>query len=118
MNTEEISDFCHHLPHVTADFPFDETTLVFRVAGKIFLLMSLDSHPVQFNAKSDPQKAIAWREAYSAITPGYHMNKTHWNTVICDGSVPNKVIKQCIEDSYQLICKGLPAKTRKSLGIE
>ena len=116
MNTEEITDFCNQLPHVTADFPFGEDTLVFRVAGKIFLLLSLDTQPARFNAKSEPQKAIELRENYPAILPGYHMNKTHWNTVVCDGSLPKKLIKECILDSYNLIFKALPAKVRKQLG--
>ncbi len=115
MNTEEITDFCTHLPYVTADFPFGEQTLVFRVAGKLFLLLSLDTQPPRFNAKCEPQKALELRERYGAILPGYHMNKTHWNTVVCDGSLPNKLIKECIQDSYWLIFNGLPVKVRKSL---
>lgn len=115
MNIETLREYCLSKKAVTEDFPFGETTLVFRVEGKIFLLVALDAAPLQFNAKCDPEKAIELREAYDAIQPGYHMNKKHWNTVIIDGSVSTGLIKEMIDDSYSLVVKSLPKKIREEL---
>jgi predicted DNA-binding protein (MmcQ/YjbR family) len=82
---------------------------------KIFLLVSLNSNPLQFNAKCDPEKAIELREEYDAVRPGYHMNKKHWNTVIIDGSISIALIKEMIGDSYNLIVQSLPKKLREEL---
>jgi predicted DNA-binding protein (MmcQ/YjbR family) len=80
--------------------------LVFKVNEKIFLLTGLDSAPLRFNVKCDPDKAIELREAYpESILPGFHMNKKHWNTVVVDGTVPNKLLKEMIDDSYTLVKK-------------
>jgi predicted DNA-binding protein (MmcQ/YjbR family) len=113
MNIETLREYCLSKKAVTEDFPFGETTLVFRVKSKIFLLVALDADPLQFNAKCDPEKAIELREAYTAIKPGYHMNKKHWNTVIIDGSISTKLIKEIIDDSYELIVQSLPKKLRE-----
>jgi|SRR6478735_4934087 len=115
MNIETLREYCLSKKAVTEDFPFGETTLVFRVEGKIFLLVALDASPLQFNAKCDPEKAIELREAYDAIQPGYHMNKKHWNTVIIDGSVSTGLVKEMIDDSYSLVVKSLPKKIREEL---
>ena len=103
MNIETLRDYCLLKKFVTEDFPFGETTLVFRVKEKIFLLVALDAAPLQFNAKSNPEKAIELREEYDAIKSGYHMNKKHWNTVIIDGSVSSKQLKEWIDWSYDLV---------------
>ena len=103
MNIETLREYCLSKKAVTEDFPFGETTLVFRVKEKIFLLVSLDAGPLQFNAKCDPEKAIELREEYDAIRPGYHMNKKHWNTIIVDGSLSGTQLKQFIKDSYSLV---------------
>ena len=115
MNIETLREYCLSKKAVTEDFPFGETTLVFRVKEKIFLLVSVDVQPLQFNAKCNPEKAIELREEYDAIKPGYHMNKKHWNTVVIDGSVPTKLIKEMIDDSYDLIVQSLPKKLREEL---
>ena len=115
MNIETLREYCLAKKAVTEDFPFGETTLVFRVKEKIFLLVSLDAQPLQFNAKCNPEKAIELREEYDAIKPGYHMNKKHWNTVVIDGSVPTKLLKEMIDDSYELIVQSLPKKLREEL---
>lgn len=115
MNIETLREYCISKKAVTEDFPFGETTLVFRVKEKIFLLVSLDANPLQFNAKCEPEKAIELREEYAAIKPGYHMNKKHWNTVIIDGSISSKLIKEMIDDSYNLIVQSLPKKLREEL---
>jgi predicted DNA-binding protein (MmcQ/YjbR family) len=98
---------------VTEEFPFDEETLVFKVAGKIFLLASLEAIPLQINIKCDPEKAIELREEYDSILPGYHMNKKHWNTIIIDGTVPTRNLVEWIDDSYTLVIAGLKKSERK-----
>ena len=115
MNVETLREYCLSKKAVTEDFPFGETTLVFRVKEKIFLLIALDTDPLQFNAKCDPEKAVELREEYDAVKPGYHMNKKHWNTIIIDGSIPSKLIKEMIDDSYNLIVQSLPKKVRDDL---
>ena len=115
MNIETLREYCLSKKAVTEDFPFGESTLVFRVKNKIFLLVALDANPLQFNAKCDPGKAIELREEYDAVKPGYHMNKKHWNTVIIDGSISTRVIKEMIDDSYDLIVQSLPKKSREEL---
>ncbi len=113
MNIESLREYCLLKKAVTEDFPFGETTLVFRVKEKIFLLVSLNADPLQFNAKCDPEKAIELREKYDAVKPGYHMNKKHWNTVVIDGSISTKLIKEMIDDSYDLIIQSFPKKLRE-----
>ena len=115
MNIEQIRDYCIMKKGVIEDFPFDEETLVFKVAGKIFLLASLESIPLQINLKCDPEKAIELREEYESVQPGYHMNKTHWNTIIFDGTVPAKKIFEWIDDSYNLVVSGLKKSDLKKL---
>ena len=77
--------------------------------------MNVDGDPLQFNIKCDPEKAVELREQYDCVLPGYHMNKKHWNTIICDGTVQIKVLKQWIDDSYELIVDSLPKKTREQI---
>lgn len=107
MNIEQLREYCIRKKGVTEEFPFNEETLVFKVMGKMFLLASLDSYPLQINLKCDPEKAIELREEYEAVQPGYHMSKKHWNTVILDGSVPPRKIFEWIDDSYNLVISGL-----------
>ena len=115
MNIEQIREYCLKKKGVTEEFPFDEETLVFKVMGKIFLLASLESYPLQINLKCDPEKAIELREEYDAVQPGYHMNKKHWNTVVLDGSVPTLKIRDWIDDSYNLVSAGLKRSDLKKL---
>ena len=115
MNIEALREYCLSKKAVTEDFPFGESTLVFRVKNKIFLLVSLDASPLQFNAKCEPDKAVELREQYDAVRPGYHMNKKHWNTVVIDGSISTVLIKEMINDSYDLIAQSLPKKLREEL---
>ncbi len=89
--------------------------LVFKVSGKIFLLLSLDTVPLQFNVKCDPEQAEIYRESYASVIPAYHMNKKHWNTIVLDGQVPAKLIREMIDDSYRLVIRSLPLKERKKL---
>jgi predicted DNA-binding protein (MmcQ/YjbR family) len=115
MNIEQIREYCLKRKGVTEEFPFDEGTLVFKVAGKIFLLASLESIPLQINLKCEPEKAIELREEYDSVQPGYHMNKKHWNTIIIDGTVPNRDLFEWIDDSYNLVVTGLKKSEIKML---
>ena len=115
MNIETLREYCLSKKAVTEDFPFGEDTLVFRVLNKIFLLVSLSSNPLQFNAKCDPDKVIELRDQYDAVQPGYHMNKKHWNTIIMNGGLSNAQLKEMIDDSYNLIVQSLPKKERENL---
>lgn len=103
MNVETIREYCLAKENTEEGLPFGEGTLVFKVAGKIFLLLSLDEVPLRFNAKCDPDEAVQLREQYACIIPGYHMNKKHWNTVIVDGSLGDKQLKELIDASYNLV---------------
>lgn len=115
MDIETIRTYCLAKKGVEECLPFDDVTLVFKVMGKMFLLISLDSQPPRFNAKCEPEKAIGFRENYSCVLPGYHMNKTHWNSIICDGTANKTLIKQWIDDSYHLIVKSLSKKLQQEL---
>ena len=115
MNIEQIREYCIKKNCVTEEFPFDEETLVFKVMGKIFLLASLKSIPLQINLKCDPENAVEIREEYEAVQPGYHMNKKHWNTISIDGSVPAKKIFEWIDNSYRLVVAGLKKSDIKKL---
>lgn len=114
MNIEEISEYCMLKPGVSEEFPFDENTLVFKVMGKMFALTDL-LDDFSLNLKCDPERAIELREQYPAIQPGYHMNKVHWNTVMMDGSLPQKLVLELIDHSYQLVVDKLPGKLKQSL---
>ena len=105
MNIEELRNFALSLHEVEESFPFGEDTLVFKTKNKIFLLVSLSSVPLQFNVKCNPDRAVELREQFSSVLPGYHMNKKHWNTIVVDGSVSSKQLKEWIDHSYGLVTK-------------
>lgn len=105
MNVEQIREYCLSKKGAEEYQPFGPDNVVFKVKGKMFLLLSLDTSPTQFNVKCDPDKAEALREAYDCVLPGYHMNKKHWNTIVVDGSAPTKLLKEWIDDSYELVGK-------------
>ena len=117
MDVESIREYCLSKDFVTESTPFDDVTLVFKVAGKMFALLPLDEINLSINLKCDPEKAVELREHYPAVIPGYHMNKNNWNTVFVDGTIEKKLILQWIDNSYQLVIKSLPRKTRQTLGI-
>ncbi len=102
MNIESLREYCISKKQVTESFPFDDETLVFKVSGKIFALVSLGDD-FTINLKCDPALALELRERYSAVTPGYHMNKKHWNTINIDGSIPDNEILKWIDHSYDLV---------------
>src|SRR5882762_10317417 len=115
MDIESLREYCLKKKEVEEGFPFGETTLVFKVRGKMFLLTGLDNPVLQFNVKCDPEKAIEWREQFAAVQPGYHMNKKLWNTVVVDGSISNKILREMIDDSYLLVIKSLSKKDQEGL---
>jgi predicted DNA-binding protein (MmcQ/YjbR family) len=114
MDIESLREYCLSKSAVTESFPFDENTLVFKVAGKMFLLTDLvDSFSM--NVKCEPEKAVALREQFPSVIPGYHMDKKNWNTVFIDGSVRDELLQEWIDDSYRLVVEGLPKKVRENL---
>jgi predicted DNA-binding protein (MmcQ/YjbR family) len=114
MDLEKIRSYCLKKKGVIESLPFNEDTPVYKVMGKMFLLSNL-TPPVSINIKCDPELAVEFREKYDAVTPGYHMNKVHWNTVLLDGSIPDKYISEWIDLSYDLIVNGLPGKDKEIL---
>ena len=107
MNIEEFRELCLSFPHTTEEFPFDETTLVFKVFNKMFTYA--DIMPFETIAlKCDPDRAIELREKYPEITPAYHSNKKHWNGVYMHGSLSDKFIEELVEHSYREVIKKLP----------
>jgi predicted DNA-binding protein (MmcQ/YjbR family) len=116
MNIEEFRFYCLHKKAVTEEFPFDEVTLVFKVGGKMFALTGLDSPEFKINLKCDPDRAEELREEYDGtIIPGYHMSKKHWNTVFVNKSISEKLVKELIDHSYELVVNSLPKKNRENL---
>jgi predicted DNA-binding protein (MmcQ/YjbR family) len=104
MNIESLREYVLGKPSVTEGFPFGDDVIVYKVNGKMFLLLPLDTQPLQFNVKCNPEKAIELREKYpEAVLPGYHMNKKHWNTIIADGTLSNKQLLQMVDESYELV---------------
>ena len=114
MNIEELRDYCLQKPAVTEGLPFGEDTLVFKVAGKMFLLTSI-SQGTSFNVKCEPELAVELREKYTEVQPGYHMNKKMWNTVSLDGTLTKKQLHDMIDHSYDEVVKGLPKKVQEEI---
>lgn len=114
MNIETLREYCLQKPGTEETMPFGDNTLVFKAGGKIFLLIGLKESN-RFNVKCDPALAIELREQYSEVQPGFHMNKTHWNTVFTDGNLSDKQLCEMIDHSYELILKSLPKKLRENL---
>lgn len=115
MNSEAIREYCIAKPGVTESFPFDTVTLVFKVGNKLFALLDTESRPTTMNLKCDPERAVQLREESMAVQPGYHMNKTHWNTITLDGSVRWHDLQEWIDHSYDLVKKGLSKTVREQL---
>jgi len=104
MNIEILRNYCILKKNVTESFPFGDDTLVFKVNGKIFALANLDGD-LTVNLKCDPSLAVELRERYTSVIPGYHMNKKHWNTVLLNGSIPDKEVYAWIDHSYNQVLK-------------
>ncbi len=116
MRPEELRDHCLAFRGSAETFPFGPETFVFKVAGKIFALSRLAQVPLRVSLKCEPLLAEQLREAHPAVLPGYHLNKRHWNTVLVDGSLPDGMIKDMVEDSYDLVVSRLPQAQRRALG--
>jgi predicted DNA-binding protein (MmcQ/YjbR family) len=116
MNIEEFYTFCLSKKGVVESFPFDHKTLVFKVGGKMFSLVDIESFN-SVNLKSEPEKAIDYRERFSAVKPGYHMNKKHRNTVYFNNDVDDVLLKRMIDESYDLIFKTLPKKLQDEIAM-
>ncbi|MEI5100534.1 MmcQ/YjbR family DNA-binding protein [Streptomyces sp. PmtG] len=115
MTPRELRTFCLSFNDVVEDFPFGPETSVFKVAGKLFALSALDGRPLTVNLKCDPEIALQLRAQYPEIIPGWHMNKRHWNTVTIDGELPDQLVRELVEDSYDLVVAGLPRAERLRL---
>jgi predicted DNA-binding protein (MmcQ/YjbR family) len=116
MDATGLRDHCLSFNGAEETFPFGPETSVFKVAGKIFALAPLGAERLRVSLKCEPELAEALRGAHAAVTPGYHLNKRHWNTVLIDGSLPEQMLKDMIEDSYDLVVSALPASRRRALG--
>ena len=115
MTPDELRDHCLTFPGSEETFPFSAGTSVFKVAGKMFALTRLTGDPLQISLKCEPGLAEQLREVHSAVATGYHLNKRHWNTVTLDGSIPDLLIEDMVEDSYDLVVASLPAVRRRGL---
>jgi predicted DNA-binding protein (MmcQ/YjbR family) len=116
MVSEELRDCCLALLGSSEEFPFGPDTSAFKVAGKIFALSRLGESPLRVSLKCDPPLAEQLREAHAAVIPGYHLNKRHWNTVTIDGSLPEQMISDMVEDSYDLVVSQLSKARQRTLG--
>ena len=113
MDSRELKMRCLGWPGASEEFPFGDEVSVFKVGGKMFALCALDAEPpLQLSVKCDPELAVQLRSAYAAITPGYHLNKRHWNTITLDGSLPDEMVTDLLGDSYDLVVASLPRARR------
>jgi predicted DNA-binding protein (MmcQ/YjbR family) len=115
MNIELLRDYCLNKAGVQEDQPFGEDNLCFRVGSKIFAITDIATNPASVNLKNTPEKNIQLREEFSCVKPGYHMNKKHWNTITLDGSVKDSLVKEWIDDSYEIVKSSLSKKQKELL---
>ena len=116
MDAADLRACCLHHAGAIEDFPFGSETSVFKVAGKMFALSALERAPLEVSVKCEPDLALALRDSYRAVRPGYHLNKRHWNTITLEGSLPDQLVRDMIEDSYDLVVSALPKRVRDQLG--
>ncbi|HTF28376.1 MAG TPA: MmcQ/YjbR family DNA-binding protein [Flavitalea sp.] len=109
MDIESFRNYCLSLPDTTEEFPFGPENMVFKVRGKMFALTDIENFQ-SINLKCDPELVVELRERYPAVQPGYHMNKKHWNTILMDHSISDKLIKEWITHSYEQVLAKLPKK--------
>ncbi|MEV5899795.1 MmcQ/YjbR family DNA-binding protein [Streptomyces sp. NPDC052127] len=116
MTPRELRALCLSFNAAVEDFPFRPEISVFKVGGKLFALTTLDARPLTVNLKCDPDDAVRLRGEHAGlIVPGWHMNKRHWNTVTVDGELPDRLVRELVEDSYDLVVAGLPRAERLRL---
>ena len=116
VNGIQVRAWCLQQPGAIEDFPFGPAPSVFKVAGKMFALSMLERTPLEVSVKCEPDLAVALRASYPAIRPGYHLNKRHWNTITLDGSLPDQLVRDLVEDSYDLVVSALPKRVQMELG--
>jgi predicted DNA-binding protein (MmcQ/YjbR family) len=116
VDAAELRAWCLAQGGAVEDFPFGPEHSVFKVGGKMFALSTLESTPLEVSAKCEPELALQLRDTYTAIRPGYHLNKRHWNTITLDGSLSDQLVRELIADSYDLVVSALPKRTREELG--
>jgi predicted DNA-binding protein (MmcQ/YjbR family) len=116
MDVDGLRRWCLAQAGAIEAFPFGPEHSVFKVGGKMFALSALDRTPLEVSVKCEPELAVQLRDSYGAIRPGYHLNKRHWNTITLDGSLPDQLVCELIEDSYDLVVDALPKRTRQQLG--
>ncbi|MFD7097167.1 MmcQ/YjbR family DNA-binding protein [Streptomyces xanthophaeus] len=117
MTPDALRALCLGFNAAVEEFPFTPQTSVFKVLGKVFALSALDADPLKVNLKCEPEQAVRLREQHAAVVPGYHMNKRHWNTVTAGGpgALPDALVRELVEDSYDLVVAGLPKAERLRL---
>jgi predicted DNA-binding protein (MmcQ/YjbR family) len=116
VNAIALRGWCLRQAGAIEEFPFGPDHSVFKVAGKMFALSALDHAPLEVSVKCEPELAVQLRDSYPAIRPGYHLNKRHWITIMLDGSLPDRLVHDLIEDSYDLVVSALPKRVREHLG--
>ena len=112
MTAARLRTLCLGFPGAEETFPFSPGVSVFKVGGKMFALTRLQERPLRVSVKCEPELAVELRNTYAAIRPGYHLPKRHWNTVTLDGSLDDEMVRDLVEDSYDLVVDGLPASKR------
>ncbi|BBA95783.1 hypothetical protein RVR_782 [Actinacidiphila reveromycinica] len=117
MEPEALAELALDLPETTEENPFGPGADVYKVGGRIFAILSPDADPPSVSLKCDPALALHLRDRYAAVTPGYHLNKKHWNTVALDGSIPPDEIDDLLAHSYACVVAGLPKATRDRLAL-
>lgn len=117
MDIESFREYCLTKKATSEDFPFGPETLVLKVGGRMFALTGLDSDEFTVNLKCDPERAVELREQYGEIQPGYHMNKKHWNTVQFEGGLDQRLLRDLIDHSYNLVVASLKKADRETLGL-
>lgn len=118
MTGEEARDYFLSKPQAWLDFPFGDDVYVFKIKTKMFGTLGWENEVARINLKCDPQEALMLRDVFEAVVPGYHMNKTHWNTIILDGSLPRGEIERMVDNSYALVAKSLKKADRVALEIK
>jgi predicted DNA-binding protein (MmcQ/YjbR family) len=117
MNIETATEYCLLKKGVKEDFPFDEFTMTMKVMGKIFAFIPLDAEEFRIALKCDPERAVELRETHEEINEAFHLNKKHWNGVNCEGNLSDKLIKELIDHSYELVVKGLKKSEKEALQL-
>ncbi|MCG8314086.1 MAG: MmcQ/YjbR family DNA-binding protein [Pseudomonadales bacterium] len=118
MKLDTLKKHIIKMPGTKEDMPFGPDALVYKIQSKMFALIAWNESPLRITLKCDPDYAQILRDTYSSVGPGYYMNKRHWNTIVLNGEVPAKVIKELIDDSYQLVFKSLKKADREAIGAE